>query len=63
MCVCMILCFILCIPFTNAPICFQEKATDTQYLQYCTVCQGYKAPRSHHCRKCERLNIRNRNIF
>ncbi|XP_032680406.1 palmitoyltransferase ZDHHC6 isoform X2 [Odontomachus brunneus] len=31
-----------------------EKATDTQYLQYCTVCQGYKAPRSHHCRKCGR---------
>ncbi|XP_019696549.1 palmitoyltransferase ZDHHC6 isoform X2 [Harpegnathos saltator] len=31
-----------------------EKATDIQYLQYCTVCQGYKAPRSHHCRKCDR---------
>lgn len=31
-----------------------EKATDIQYLQYCTVCQGYKAPRSHHCRKCNR---------
>ncbi|XP_043497730.1 palmitoyltransferase ZDHHC6 isoform X2 [Polistes fuscatus] len=29
-----------------------EKATDAQFLQYCTVCQGYKAPRSHHCRKC-----------
>ncbi|XP_055325007.1 palmitoyltransferase ZDHHC6 [Sitodiplosis mosellana] len=23
-------------------------------LQYCSVCEGYKAPRSHHCRKCER---------
>ncbi|EZA53399.1 hypothetical protein DMN91_004945 [Ooceraea biroi] len=31
-----------------------EKAADIQYLQYCTVCQGYKAPRSHHCRKCGR---------
>ncbi|KAK1134912.1 hypothetical protein K0M31_007678 [Melipona bicolor] len=31
-----------------------EKATDTQYLQYCFVCEGYKAPRSHHCRKCGR---------
>lgn len=33
----------------------QEKATDTQYLQYCSVCEGYKAPRSHHCRKCKIL--------
>ncbi|XP_018316226.1 palmitoyltransferase ZDHHC6 isoform X4 [Mycetomoellerius zeteki] len=31
-----------------------EEATDIQYLQYCIVCQGYKAPRSHHCRKCNR---------
>ncbi|KAL0132068.1 hypothetical protein PUN28_000087 [Cardiocondyla obscurior] len=31
-----------------------EKATDIQFLQYCIVCQGYKAPRSHHCRKCNR---------
>ena len=23
-------------------------------LQYCAVCEGYKAPRSHHCRKCGR---------
>lgn len=36
---------------------FQEKATDIQYLQFCIVCQGYKAPRSHHCRKCKRFNI------
>ena len=21
-------------------------------LQYCETCLGYKAPRSHHCRKC-----------
>ncbi|XP_059052915.1 palmitoyltransferase ZDHHC6 [Achroia grisella] len=29
-----------------------EKESDTQYLQFCTVCKGYKAPRSHHCKKC-----------
>ncbi|CAG5052586.1 unnamed protein product [Parnassius apollo] len=29
-----------------------ENAEDTQYLQFCSVCNGYKAPRSHHCRKC-----------
>lgn len=23
-------------------------------LQFCSVCEGYKAPRSHHCRKCGR---------
>ncbi len=23
-------------------------------LQYCATCKGYKAPRSHHCRKCDR---------
>ncbi|XP_043649221.1 palmitoyltransferase ZDHHC6 [Drosophila teissieri] len=27
---------------------------DTQYLQFCTRCDGYKAPRSHHCRRCDR---------
>lgn len=32
----------------------QETLQDFQYLQYCRVCQGYKAPRSHHCRKCNR---------
>ncbi|XP_050315116.1 palmitoyltransferase ZDHHC6-like isoform X1 [Anthonomus grandis grandis] len=25
-----------------------------KYLQECKVCLGYKAPRSHHCRKCGR---------
>ncbi|OXB61999.1 hypothetical protein ASZ78_006706 [Callipepla squamata] len=29
-----------------------EKSQDCMYLQYCKVCQSYKAPRSHHCRKC-----------
>lgn len=28
--------------------------SDAQYLQYCSTCLGYKAPRSHHCRKCNR---------
>lgn len=32
----------------------QENIQDAQYLQYCRVCQGYKAPRTHHCRKCNR---------
>ncbi|KZC09863.1 PREDICTED: palmitoyltransferase ZDHHC6 [Dufourea novaeangliae] len=31
-----------------------NRATDTQFLQYCFVCEGYKAPRTHHCRKCGR---------
>ncbi|XP_030308789.1 palmitoyltransferase ZDHHC6 isoform X1 [Calypte anna] len=31
-----------------------EKSQDCMYLQYCKVCQSYKAPRSHHCRKCKR---------
>ncbi|XP_032805745.1 palmitoyltransferase ZDHHC6 isoform X1 [Petromyzon marinus] len=31
-----------------------EKPEDVQYLQYCNICQGYKPPRSHHCRKCNR---------
>ncbi|XP_014262297.1 palmitoyltransferase ZDHHC6 isoform X2 [Cimex lectularius] len=31
-----------------------ENEKDEVYLQFCTSCQGYKAPRSHHCRKCGR---------
>ena len=27
--------------------------SDTKYLQFCNVCLGYKAPRSHHCKKCK----------
>lgn len=27
---------------------------DRKSLQYCTICEGYKVPRSHHCRKCQR---------
>ncbi|KAK8727187.1 hypothetical protein OTU49_009739 [Cherax quadricarinatus] len=29
-----------------------EKENDQQFLQFCAICNGYKAPRSHHCRKC-----------
>nr|CAH7756279.1 unnamed protein product [Callosobruchus chinensis] len=29
------------------------KENDCQFLQTCGVCHGYKAPRSHHCRKCK----------
>ncbi|XP_018569970.1 palmitoyltransferase ZDHHC6 [Anoplophora glabripennis] len=31
-----------------------NKEQDCEYLQSCGVCHGYKAPRSHHCRKCGR---------
>jgi len=31
-----------------------RKQSDRRFLQYCEVCCGYKAPRAHHCRKCNR---------
>lgn len=31
---------------------------DYQYLQFCKICEGYKAPRSHHCRKCNRCVLK-----
>lgn len=31
---------------------------DEQFLQYCGTCEGFKAPRSHHCRKCDRCVIK-----
>ncbi|XP_067673599.1 palmitoyltransferase ZDHHC6-like [Haliotis asinina] len=31
-----------------------ENKNDANFLQYCDFCEGYKAPRSHHCRKCNR---------
>uniref|UniRef100_A0A915KNP5 Uncharacterized protein n=1 Tax=Romanomermis culicivorax TaxID=13658 RepID=A0A915KNP5_ROMCU len=33
---------------------FPDEISDQAKLQYCTICEGYKAPRSHHCRKCNR---------
>lgn len=38
----------------NTFIYFKENEAYTKYLQYCEMCQGYKSPRSHHCRKCDR---------
>ncbi|XP_017779729.1 PREDICTED: palmitoyltransferase ZDHHC6 [Nicrophorus vespilloides] len=35
-----------------------EKEDDISELQYCGVCQGYKAPRAHHCRKCGRCTLK-----
>ncbi|CAF0936672.1 unnamed protein product [Rotaria sordida] len=30
------------------------KIEHEKYLQYCDVCEGFKAPRAHHCKKCRR---------
>jgi len=38
------------IPFKWKP---QEEG-GSDYLQFCQPCQGYKAPRSHHCKACKR---------
>ena len=31
-----------------------DNEQDCDQLQFCGQCQGYKAPRSHHCRRCNR---------
>ncbi|KAK2560070.1 Palmitoyltransferase ZDHHC6 [Acropora cervicornis] len=31
-----------------------DDETAASVLQFCAVCNGYKAPRSHHCSKCGR---------
>ncbi|XP_043211773.1 palmitoyltransferase ZDHHC6-like [Amphibalanus amphitrite] len=31
----------------------EDKSAES-LLQFCSFCQGYKAPRAHHCRKCNR---------
>lgn len=36
---------------------FQVKKYES-CLQYCKVCEGFKAPRSHHCRKCGRCVLK-----
>lgn len=28
--------------------------SDARRLQYCAICESFKAPRSHHCKKCDR---------
>jgi len=35
-----------------------DKEKDIANLQFCIVCKGYKAPRSHHCRKCQRCILK-----
>jgi len=40
------------LPLGWKPDNYSEKVLDQ--LQYCGVCRGYKAPRAHHCRKCDR---------
>ncbi|XP_073989975.1 palmitoyltransferase ZDHHC6 [Rhodnius prolixus] len=35
-----------------------EYAADEAYLQFCKICEGFKAPRSHHCRKCGRCVLK-----
>lgn len=41
------------------PLKWHPKTKDAEeFLQYCNVCEGYKAPRSHHCRKCGRCIIK-----
>jgi hypothetical protein len=31
-----------------------ENEKEGKWLQFCDVCNGFKVPRSHHCRKCGR---------
>lgn len=31
-----------------------SRTEDEQFLQFCQRCEGFKAPRSHHCSKCNR---------
>ena len=31
---------------------------DEQFLQFCKVCEGFKPPRAHHCRKCKRCCLK-----
>ncbi|XP_060523842.1 palmitoyltransferase ZDHHC6 isoform X2 [Cylas formicarius] len=40
------------------PLNWMPEKQDCQYLQFCGVCHGYKAPRSHHCRKCGRCVLK-----
>ncbi|XP_014222161.1 palmitoyltransferase ZDHHC6-like [Trichogramma pretiosum] len=35
-----------------------ENFNDVKYLQACNFCNGYKAPRSHHCRRCNRCILK-----
>lgn len=44
------------ITFINYNCHLQEQETE-KFLQFCTVCKGFKAPRSHHCRKCKLITL------
>jgi len=33
-------------------------SNECQHLQFCSQCNGYKVPRSHHCRKCDRCVLK-----
>ena len=35
------------------PLGWMPEDNNTKYLQFCNLCLGYKAPRSHHCKKCK----------
>jgi palmitoyltransferase ZDHHC6 len=35
-----------------------DNVEDEARLQFCSVCNSYKAPRSHHCRKCKRCVLK-----
>ena len=32
----------------------QKNKEDEAKLQFCKICNSFKAPRSHHCKKCQR---------
>ena len=38
------------LPLNWAPVNLQARSQ----LQFCSQCEGFKAPRSHHCRRCNR---------
>ncbi|KAK9880178.1 hypothetical protein WA026_010051 [Henosepilachna vigintioctopunctata] len=42
------------LPLNWAP----DNLSDVKYMQFCKLCNSYKAPRSHHCRKCKRCVLK-----
>ncbi|XP_050428793.1 palmitoyltransferase ZDHHC6-like [Adelges cooleyi] len=42
------------LPYKWTPNCEE----DQQYLQFCKICNGFKAPRVHHCHKCNRCVLK-----
>jgi len=35
-----------------------KNSDDEQFLQFCRVCDGFKPPRAHHCRRCARCCLK-----